>query len=57
MEHPALAGAEMEAVGHVGYYTVNADRQMVTELFTSEKVIKEIEKLGIQLISYADLVK
>jgi predicted glycoside hydrolase/deacetylase ChbG (UPF0249 family) len=57
VEHPALAGAEMEAVGHEGYYTVNADRQMVTELFTSEKVIKEIEKLGIQLISYADLVK
>ena len=57
VEHPALAGAEMEAVGHEGYYTVNADRQMVTELFTSEKVIKEIEKLGIQLISYTDLVK
>lgn len=57
VEHPALAGAEMEAVGHEGYYTVNVDRQMVTELFTSEKVIKEIEKLGIQLISYADLLK
>jgi predicted glycoside hydrolase/deacetylase ChbG (UPF0249 family) len=57
VEHPALAGSEMEAVGHEGYYTVNADRQMVTELFTSEKVIKEIEKLGIELISYADLAK
>ena len=57
VEHPALAGAEMEAVGHEGYYTVNEDRQMVTELFTSEKVIKEIKKLEIQLISYADLVK
>jgi len=57
VEHPALAGAEMEAVGHEGYYTVNADRQMVTELFTSEKVIQEIENLGIELISYAELAK
>lgn len=57
VEHPAIAGNEMKAVGHDGYYTVNADRQMVTELFTSTEVKMAIEKLGIELISYADLVE
>jgi predicted glycoside hydrolase/deacetylase ChbG (UPF0249 family) len=55
VEHPAVAGTEMEAIGHEGYYTVNADRQMVLELFTSPDVKTAIEKLGIELISYADL--
>ena len=57
VEHPALAGPEMKAVGHDGYYTVNEDRQMVTEMFTSEKVKQVIKDRGIELISYADLVK
>lgn len=57
VEHPALESMEMSAVGHEGYEDVNEDRQMVTELFTSKKVIKVIEELGIQLISYADLAK
>lgn len=57
VEHPALAGQEMKAVGHDGYYTVNEDRQMVTEMFTSEKVKDVIRERGIRLISYADLVK
>ncbi len=57
VEHPALLSMEMSAVGHVGYENVNEDRQMVTEMFTSEKIQKEIEKRGIKLISYADLAK
>ena len=57
VEHPAIAGNEMEAVGHDGYYTVNADRQMVMEMFTSQKVKTAVKELGIELISYADLVK
>jgi len=57
VEHPALAGAEMEAVGHDGNYTVNEDRQMVNEMFTSEKVKQAIKDNGIKLISYAELVK
>jgi len=57
VEHPAIAGNEMEAVGHDGYYTVNTDRQMVMEMFTSPEVKKAVEELGIELISYADLVK
>ncbi len=56
VEHPALESMEMSAVGHEGYENVNEDRQMVTELFTSKKVMKVIEERGIQLISYADLV-
>jgi predicted glycoside hydrolase/deacetylase ChbG (UPF0249 family) len=56
VEHPATAGPEMKAIGHDGYYGVNDDRQMVVDMFTSEKVMKVIGKRGIRLISYADLV-
>ena len=55
VEHPAVAGDEMQAIGHDGYYTVNSDRQMVLEMFTSPKIKSAIEELGIELISYADL--
>lgn len=55
VEHPSLDTPEMEAVGHKGYYGVGIDRQMVTDMFTSEKVIKTIGEMGIELISYADL--
>lgn len=57
VEHPAVAGNEMEAVGHDGYYTVKSDRQMVLEMFTSPDVKNAIEELGIELISYADLLE
>jgi hypothetical protein len=57
VEHPALESLEMSAVGHEGYENVNQDRQMVTEMFTSEKIKKVIEKRGIRLISYADLAR
>jgi hypothetical protein len=57
IEHPALESLEMSAVGHEGYTNVNEDRQMVTDLFTSEKVIKVINQRGIRLISYADLAR
>jgi hypothetical protein len=40
-----------------GYEAVAADRQGVTDLFTNPKVRSIIQKKGIQLISYADLVK
>jgi len=57
VEHPALDTPEMETIGHEGYFGVGADRQMVTEMFTSERIMKEINKLGIELISYSDLVE
>jgi predicted glycoside hydrolase/deacetylase ChbG (UPF0249 family) len=57
VEHPGLDTEEMRAIGHKGYYDVAEDRLAVTEVFTSNQVKKAIEKLGIQLISYADLKK
>jgi len=57
VEHPGLDTAEMRAIGHEGYYGVAEDREAVTAIFTSDKVRKSIEKLEINLISYADLKK
>jgi chitin disaccharide deacetylase len=57
VEHPALDVQEMETVGHDGYYDVAVDRQMVTDLFTSEEVKQVIRERGILLVSYADLVQ
>jgi predicted glycoside hydrolase/deacetylase ChbG (UPF0249 family) len=55
VEHPGLDTAEMRAIGHKGYYDVAKDRDAVTEIFTSPDVKRTIDKLGIKLISYADL--
>ncbi|MHC4244765.1 MAG: polysaccharide deacetylase family protein [Planctomycetota bacterium] len=57
VEHPGLDTAEMRAIGHNGYYDVAKDRDAVTEIFISPDVKKAINKLGIKLISYADLKK
>ena len=57
VEHPGLDTAEMSAIGHDGYEDVAEDRDAVTEVFVSEKVRKAIKRLGIKLISYADLKK
>lgn len=57
VEHPALDTPEMRAIGHKGYDDVAQDRLAVTEVFTSKQVKEAIERLGIQLISYADLKK
>lgn len=56
VEHPGLDDAEVQAISHIGYENVAADRQGVTDLFTSEVVKAEIKKRGIKLISYGDLV-
>ena len=57
VEHPGLENAEMSAIGHIGYEDVAQDREAVTEVFVSGKVKRAIKKLGIKLISYADLKK
>lgn len=57
VEHPGIDTAEMGAIGHKGYEDVAKDRDAVTEVFVSEKVKRAIKKLGIKLISYADLKK
>ena len=55
VDHPGLDMPEMQAIGHPGYEDVARDRQAVTDVFTSDQVKKAARKLGIQLISYADL--
>jgi len=57
VEHPGIDTAEMRAIGHKGYEDVAQDRDAVTELFVSDKVKRAVNRLGINLISYADLEK
>jgi len=47
----------MSAIGHTGYEDVAQDRDAVTTVFTSDKVKNAVDRLGIKLISYADLKK
>ena len=55
VDHPAYNTPEVQAVYHIGYTEVAVDRQGVTDLLTSDQVQKAIDRLNIQLISYADL--
>ena len=57
VDHPGLDSPELRAIHHIGYENVSADRQGVTTAWTDPKVKDAIKKLGIQLISYADLKK
>lgn len=55
VDHPGLDTPEMRAFGHVGYAGVAVDRQGVTDAWTHPRVLETVRRLGIQLISYADL--
>ncbi|HTL09171.1 MAG TPA: polysaccharide deacetylase family protein [Chitinophagaceae bacterium] len=55
VEHPGIDGEELRAVHHIGYEEVAADRQGVTDLYTSEKVKAIIKQKGIQLVSYKQI--
>ena len=57
VDHPGLDSPELRAIYHIGYENVAVDRQGVTDAWTDLKVKDAIKKLGIQLISYADLKK
>ena len=57
VDHPALDNEEMQTVGHIGYENVAEDRQGVTDLFTSPKVIQALKDKKIELISYGDLTR
>ena len=52
VEHPANESDEMKAVGNKTMLTVARDRNWVTQVFTSPKVIKTIQEKGIELIDY-----
>lgn len=55
VEHPGSDTPEMQALGHLGYYHVAAERDAVTKVFTSDAVKQLIRQRGIKLVSYADL--
>lgn len=56
IEHPGLDTPEMRAIGHPGYENVAEDRYNVTKVFTSPKVKAAIERHGVELVSYADVI-
>jgi predicted glycoside hydrolase/deacetylase ChbG (UPF0249 family) len=57
VDHPALDTPEMRAVGHVGYENVAADRQGVTDAWTSPAAMEVVRRRGIELVGYRDLVR
>ena len=57
VDHPAYNDSEMQTVMHVGYEDVAIDRQGVTDLLKSEKVLKAIEERGIKLININQLTQ
>ena len=57
VEHPGLNDAELRAISHIGYTDVAEGRQDVTTIFTSEKVREALARKGIELVSYADVIK
>lgn len=55
IDHASTDDAEMQAIGHVGYEWVAADRRAVLEAWISPRVREVIERKGIKLTSYRDL--
>ncbi len=56
VEHPGLDVPEMQAIGHKGYEDVATDRQGVTDMFTSPQTMQVVERRGIRLVSYGDVL-
>ena len=54
VDHPGLDTPEMQALGHLGYRQVAADRAGVTQAFCSPRVSKVIADRGIRLTSYRE---
>jgi len=57
IEHPGNKSEEMKAIGNKEMLTVSRDRNYVTEVFTSELVMKTIKAKGIELINYTKIGK
>jgi predicted glycoside hydrolase/deacetylase ChbG (UPF0249 family) len=55
VDHPGLNVPEMQALMHKGYEDVAADRDAVTQVFTSREVLAVIQKKRIRLVSYKDV--
>ena len=57
IDHPATNDPEIQAMGHVGYEWVAADRSANLEMWTSPKVREVIERRGIKLTNYRELTR
>ena len=57
IDHGSTNDPEMQAIGHLGYEWVAADRSANVEMWTSPKVREVIDRRGIKLVSYRDLRK
>ena len=55
VDHPGIDTPELRAIHHIGYDQVAVDRQGVTDAWTDAGVKAAVKRLGIKLISYADL--
>jgi chitin disaccharide deacetylase len=54
VEHPAYDEPEMRATFHTGYDYVAEERDHVTRIFTSPKVLEAIKEKGVVLVGYDD---
>jgi predicted glycoside hydrolase/deacetylase ChbG (UPF0249 family) len=52
VEHPGLDTPELRAIHHIGYENVAADRQGVTDAWTSPEIRAAIKAKGIELVGY-----
>jgi predicted glycoside hydrolase/deacetylase ChbG (UPF0249 family) len=57
IDHGSTNDPEMQAIGHVGYENVAADRSANVEMWKSPKVREVITRRAIKLTNYRDLVK
>ena len=57
IDHAATNDPEIQAMGHVGYEWVAADRSANLEMWTSPKVREVIERRGIKLTNYRELTQ
>lgn len=55
VDHPAVASAELDAMGHPGYGDVAPDRVACLETLTSPELRAAIDRMGIELIAYREL--
>ncbi|MET1416052.1 ChbG/HpnK family deacetylase [Roseibium sp. HPY-6] len=55
IDHPAVAGSDASALGHIGYEDVEADRVSCLEMLTNPDLANAIKQHGIELISYREL--
>ena len=55
VDHPGLDSPELRAIHHIGYENVAADRQGVTDLFTSNEVKAALKKKNVAIIGYNEV--